>query len=171
MENRLLIVTRGCPGSGKSTWISTHNLENYTLCPDTVRLMLSGPEKQSDGSYRIARNPDLENKTWKFIMSCLEYRLQNGHFTILDATCNHLRDLKKYKELCDKYNCELIVADFTDIPLSQILLQNKNRDPLRFVPEEAITKMYNNFESQRSQVPEDITIINYKNLDLEGILK
>ena len=41
---RILLVMRGIPGSGKSTWIEEHDLKQYTLSPDNIRLMFSAPE-------------------------------------------------------------------------------------------------------------------------------
>lgn len=34
---RTLFLLRGAPGSGKSTWVDTNDLETYTLCADQIR--------------------------------------------------------------------------------------------------------------------------------------
>mgnify|MGYP001681868479 CR=1 FL=1 len=36
---RLLLVARGIPGSGKSTFLAEQGLDMYTLSPDAIRLM------------------------------------------------------------------------------------------------------------------------------------
>ena len=36
---RTLVVTRGIPACGKSTWIEDHELGAYTISPDAIRLM------------------------------------------------------------------------------------------------------------------------------------
>ena len=38
---RKLILMRGAPGAGKSTFIHYYHLENYTLCPDKIRFKYS----------------------------------------------------------------------------------------------------------------------------------
>ena len=42
---RILLVMRGIPGCGKSTWIKEHELEAYTLSPDNI------------GSIKLHKNP------------------------------------------------------------------------------------------------------------------
>ena len=40
---RSLVILRGSPASGKSTWVKKMGLENYTLCADTIRLLVESP--------------------------------------------------------------------------------------------------------------------------------
>ena len=40
---RTLLLLRGAPGSGKSTWIRENNLEQYTLEVDSFRQLISNP--------------------------------------------------------------------------------------------------------------------------------
>ena len=47
---RSLVILRGACGSGKSTWIKNMNLENYTLCADTIRLLVESPILTADES-------------------------------------------------------------------------------------------------------------------------
>lgn len=42
---RTLLLFRGAPGCGKSTYIKEHDLEKYTLSADTIRLMCQGVRK------------------------------------------------------------------------------------------------------------------------------
>lgn len=46
---RVLLLMRGAPGCGKSTWIKNHNLEAYTLSPDELRINCSSPSLQPSG--------------------------------------------------------------------------------------------------------------------------
>lgn len=157
-----LIVTRGCPGCGKSTWIKEHNLEKYKLCPDDIRLMCLEPEKQEDGTYRIPQYG--QDFVWYILKEMLEYRLQHNYLTIIDATCNRISDIKYYKELCDKYNYELTIIDFSDVPLEECLKRNEQRDTLKWVPREAISKIFDRIKSQSNQLPlEGIKYIKSKN--------
>ncbi len=38
---RTLLLLRGAPGCGKSTWVKEQGLETYTLCADTLRQNLN----------------------------------------------------------------------------------------------------------------------------------
>ena len=40
---RNLVVTRGIPACGKSTWIEDQELGAYTISPDAIRLLYTAP--------------------------------------------------------------------------------------------------------------------------------
>lgn len=155
-----LIITRGAPGAGKSTWIQKNKLHDYTLCPDELRLMYAAPVTEPDGRVHITTDRSVEEMVWGTLRQMLEYRLKNGYLTIIDATCSRLKDLKWYKELAKQYGYELIVVDFTKTPLETLLKQNKQRPEVKWVPEEAIENIYNRYRSQEKQIPDDINIVN-----------
>ena len=90
---RTLLIVRGAPGAGKSTWIEQNGLLPYTLCPDTLRVMCSSRELQADGRFAVARNNATEKQTWKIIMDLLEYRMSRGELTVLDATASKTKDI------------------------------------------------------------------------------
>ena len=52
---RTLLLMRGAPGSGKSTWIKENGLSNYVLEPDKIRMMCSSPQLTKDGNYVISQ--------------------------------------------------------------------------------------------------------------------
>jgi len=160
-----LILMRGCPGSGKSTWIKKYNLELYTLCPDELRILFSSLEKQADGSYRISQKHD--KVVWETFDKMLEYRMSIGVPTVVDATCSLTKDLRRYKELADKYKYEVVIIDFTKVPLETCLVQNKTRPEWKFVPEEAIRNIYSRYATQ--QIPDGIELIDKD--DEESIAK
>lgn len=55
---RTLLLLRGAPGSGKSTWIKENNLENYTLEVDLFRNLISNPVLGLDGNFKITQAND-----------------------------------------------------------------------------------------------------------------
>lgn len=81
---RTLILTRGLPGSGKSTTIKKLGLENYTLSPDNFRLMLASPATLPDGTVGI--NQRVSSDAWQLTFQLLEKRMQRGDLTVIDAT-------------------------------------------------------------------------------------
>lgn len=138
---KILLVTRGIPGSGKSTWIEEHDLEQYTLSADNIRLLYASPEQTIDG--RCAISAKCDKHVWAFLRERLEARMKNGEFTVVDATHTKESYLKDYKKLCKEYNYRLVVVDFSSVDLDTIKLRNYRREAYKRVPEEVIDRMYN----------------------------
>ena len=160
---RTLIITRGAPGAGKSSWIEQNGLLPYTLSPDTLRVMCSSRELQADGRFAVARNNSTEKQTWKILFDLLEYRLSRGELTVIDATASKTKDIQQYKELAEQYRYRTYVVDFTDVPLETCLKQNKQRHPDKWVPEESIRNIYARFANQ--PVPSRVEVIKSDELD------
>ena len=136
---RTLLLLRGIQASGKSTWIKENNLEPYTLSADNIRLNIANPVLNEDGSYEISQK---YNKiTWELLYKYLEMRMQNGDFTIVDATHSDIKLLNKYRDLASTYKYTMYCLEF-DVPLEEALKRNKERDNYKYVPERVIEKTY-----------------------------
>ena len=99
---RNLVVLRGCPGAGKSTWIKENGLEPYTISLDNIRTMVSAPvltEHNTDATI----SQENESYVWSLLYEILEKRMQNGDFTIIDATHSRSTDFSRYNSLCSSY--------------------------------------------------------------------
>ncbi|WP_334094285.1 AAA family ATPase, partial [Helicobacter typhlonius] len=102
---RILVLMRGIPASGKSTWIANMGLSEYTLSADSLRLMASSPvllpksknaidlestefakSQTLDSLALIGINQQNDKQVWKLLFTLLEMRLKQGDFTIIDAT-------------------------------------------------------------------------------------
>ncbi len=158
---RILLLLRGSAGCGKSTWIEENNLKRYTLCADEIRLLCQGPVMQVDGTLGISQSND--KAVWKMLFSLLEMRMQNGEFTVIDATNSKTAELNRYKEMCETYRYRMYCVDFTDIPIAEVKRRNLNREPLKRVPEEVIDRMYSRFATQK--IPSGIKVIKPDELD------
>lgn len=154
MRNLLIMV--GAPGSGKSTWIKNHNFEQYTICPDKLRTLMSNPVMQIDGSFKISMSND--HKVWKLVDSLIEERMKNGQFIIVDATHISKKYFSRYKKLCSKYRYRLNAVVF-NIDIDIILKQNKQRPEYKHVPEEKIKLMNKRLEVLK--IPSGVTCFNY----------
>lgn len=138
---RKLILLRGLPASGKSTWLEENNLEHYTLSSDKIRLMYRAPRRDNTGTLRISQEND--RKVWALLFQLLEERMKVGDFTIIDATHYKMSALTAYDKLSSRYGYDTIVVDFTNESLLTLLERNKNREEYKQVPEHVIQKMYN----------------------------
>lgn len=174
---RTLLLMRGAPGAGKSTWIKNHNLENYTLSPDNIRILCSSTELQPDGSFVISQDRANENAVWQVLFKILEHRMSRGEFTVIDATCSKTKDMQQYKDLASTYRYRMFIVDFTKVPLEVCKAQNKMRDPIKWVPDAHIENIYARFATQK--IPSGITVIQpdefdtllEKPIDLSGYKK
>ena len=74
---RKIIIMRGLPGSGKSTWIKQHELEDYTLSPDNIRKIVANPVMRIDIPY-FTVDQSRDFIAWGILFDVLEQRMQRG---------------------------------------------------------------------------------------------
>lgn len=158
---RVLLLLRGSAGCGKSTWIEANGLKPYTLSADDIRLMCSSPVLTVSGREQI--NPTNDKVVWSTLFKILELRMQNGEFTVIDATNSKTSEMNRYKDLCSTYKYRIYCVDFTDIPIEVTMKRNRQRPVVKQVPDEAIEKMYARFQTQK--IPSGITVIRPEELD------
>lgn len=160
-EIRTLLLFRGAPGCGKSTFIKQHDIENYTLSADDIRIKLQSTSLMPDGTTAISVNR--ESDVWSILFNMLEIRMKNGQFTVVDATNSKTSEMNKYKEIAKKYRYMVYIIDMTGIPIDQCKMQNRQRTAYKIVPNEAIEKMYARFETQN--IPKSFTVIKPNEFD------
>lgn len=134
-----LVLLRGAPASGKSTFIKEHKLEPYTLCADQIRMQVSSPVLNTSGEFVISQAQD--KYVWETLYVMLEKRMQEGCFTVIDATHYKTSLMSRYKPLVKKYGYRVYVVDFTDVPYDILVERNSNRPEYQRVPVEVIQKM------------------------------
>lgn len=152
---RILLLLRGAPGCGKSTWIEENGLKPYTLSADSIRLLYQSPIMKADGTEGIS--PAEDEAVWKTLFKILHARMQSGEFTVIDATNSRTAEIKRYQEMCNIYKYRIYCVDFTDIPSDEVKRRNAGRDPLKRVSDTVIDTMYARFHSQK--VPSGIQLI------------
>lgn len=158
---RVLLLLRGSAGVGKSTYIKEHDLEQYALSADNIRLMCQSPVLQTDGSVAISQTN--EKLVWNLMFQMLEARMQRGEFVVIDATNSKTQDINRYKDMAKTYRYRMYCVDMTGVPIDECKRRNKLRPPYKQVPDEVIEKMYSRFETQ--QVPTGVTVIQPDELD------
>ena len=130
---RDLILLRGAPGSGKSTWVTQHHLEPYTVSSDQVRLMFSAPEIDAlTGEPHISQRN--ENAVWEFIEQIVELRMKTGQFLVIDAQNIHPA---RWLKLAEQYRYRVYVKQM-ETTLEECLERNAKRPALNRVPEHVI---------------------------------
>ena len=163
---------RGAMGCGKSTFIEQNGLKPYTLCADDIRLLCQAPVLGKDGNYCISQKN--EKVVWQTLFNILEVRMKRGEFTVIDATNTKTSEMNRYKDLAKKYRYRIYCVDMTDVPIEVAKECNKKRDPIKYVPEEAIDRAYARFATQKipsgikAIKPNELDTIFYKPIDLSS---
>ena len=135
-----LIITRGLPASGKSTWAKQWVLEDpehrVRINQDDIRLML--------GKYWV---PSREKLVQHIQEEDLIEALERGYDIVIDNTNLNEKVLDNYRALViDHGNHAIEYKDFFDTPLSVCVERDKNRDLQ--VTEKVIRSFYNNYKDK-----------------------
>lgn len=147
---RYLYVLRGLSGAGKSRYIKEHNLEAYTLSSDKYRLICGSPIYNTEGYLSIPQ--DISGRAWKRLKEDLEYRMERGEFTIIDATHLSKDHILEYRKLCRKYFYKLCVVNFDTGIRTCIDNNHKRINTYNYVPDAVISNM----EEKKEELPNSI---------------
>ena len=158
---RSLLLFRGAPGCGKSTYIDNHGLRPYALSADEIRLQCQSAQQNIYGDTEISQNN--EKNVWSTLFKLLDIRMSHGEFTVIDATNSKTEEMNRYKEMCDQYRYRMFIIDFTTLPIEECKRRNSSRDVYKRVPDEVIDKMYARFENQK--IPSGIKVIDPEHLE------
>lgn len=137
---RKIVLIRGIPASGKSTWIEENGLKQFVISPDEIRLQIQSPVMTLDGKLGIAQSND--KAVWKRVSKLIEEKMNRGEFIVVDATHSKKEDIKRYKKVASENRYRIYVVDFSDIPLELALERNSKRDAYKFVPENVLHYMH-----------------------------
>lgn len=144
---RSLVILRGSPGSGKSTWVEKMGLKNYTLCADDIRMLMESPILAPNETHTIISQKN-DKYVWQLLFEILEKRMDRGEFVIVDATHSKSSDFSRYNKLCERYRYRRYYVDFGDVPIDECIRRNNSREEYKRVPEDVIRKMYSRLQTQ-----------------------
>ena len=129
-KERVLILVRGIPGSGKSTFAEMMARPKFDKILSADMFF-----EDADGNYNWVGEKLRYAHAWCFdrVEECLKY---NTPRVYVANVLNRERDVREYKELAEKYNYEFV----------SIIVENRNeRLSVHDVPKENIVKMVNKF--------------------------
>ena len=162
LKDNIVVLLRGVPGSGKSTWLKEHQLEDYSIATDRLRLLLSNPVKTPQGYYEI--NQQVSDKAWQLAYELLESRMDHGGVTFFDATFMNEYLINYVKGLTEKHHYKLLVIDFNSVGLAEAKRRNRLRQgTIRYVPDYVLDDMWSEGTSMSI---EGVNMVDYKDVEI-----
>ncbi|QCE34999.1 hypothetical protein FAI40_06415 [Acetobacteraceae bacterium] len=146
---RILLIMRGPPSCGKSSWIAQRGLQPYTLSAEQINLQFSNPTFQEDGTLAIDHS--ISSHLSSFLEKQLLERLKKGETTVIDSTASN-REILTWANLARLYHYKILVLDFTTA-LQTCLERNENRrGTLSYLPAEKVTHLWNVAQTSRENL-------------------
>ncbi len=108
---RILIMLRGIPGAGKSTFIKKRNLQNFTIESDAIRVLLNQVKIDEYGNRYVPQ--DNRKLMWNFIYDTMRLRMSRGELVLLDGTNTSREIHQMVRRIAKTYNYRFYVVDFT----------------------------------------------------------
>jgi predicted kinase len=144
MNQCKLIVCKGLPGSGKSTFAKQYQTEN----PETIRVNKDDLRASlHNGVFSKGR----ENFVLKARDFIIDQALSEGHDVLCDDTNLHSKHLARMEEIAAKHGATVEIKDFTDVPIETCIQRDLARP--RSVGERVIRQMHRQFLEPKPAKP------------------
>jgi len=135
-----LTITRGLPGSGKSTWAKTiATLSDewlVTVCRDDFREMLYGASHTKLSHTAEGMITDMEARV-------VEEALRRGYHVVEHSMNLRNKYVRAWMELADRAGAEFEIKDFTDVPCPECIKRDHARE--NSVGAEVIQSLFQRF--------------------------
>lgn len=115
---RNLILLRGIPAAGKSTWVKENNYEGHVVSLDDFRDLITGkccldnPDEPDKCFENIKIDQTVTSTAVKMLYTVVEERMKEGRLVMVDATHLKNADIDNYKKLTEKYRYRTTIVDF-----------------------------------------------------------
>lgn len=133
-----LIMTKGLPASGKTTWSKSQNAKRVNK--DDLRAMLDNSVWSKGNEKHILMARDM------LVMHFLRF----GFDVIVDDTNLAPKHESELQKMADQVGAEFEIKDFTDVTPEECIKRDQNRP--NYVGEKVIWSMYNTFLKKKGDV-------------------
>lgn len=147
-----LIITRGAPGSGKTTWA-----KGWVAESEGTRARVNRDDVRLNAYGRGAPlPPELEKGVTAFQVGAVEALLSAGIDVVVDDTNISSKYVTRWAEVASRHHAEFLVQSFASVPLATCLDRNAARSVSR-VPDQVVRDMHHRLiQSLRSSDLSDI---------------
>lgn len=137
---RKLLLTRGAPGAGKTSVLQAAGLAPFTLSMDAIRHLRASPIMLNNGQMGVNQehNAAVAQEYEKLALG----RMARGELLALDATLPLQSDLNGWLAAARDHRYEVMVVDFSKVPLEDIKARNAGRQGHLRVPDSAIERIH-----------------------------
>lgn len=136
-----LVITRGLPGSGKSTWA------REWVSRDTMTRAEVNRDKLRDMAHGGFAHAEVMISTME--QTLIRELLINGVDVVCSDTNLPNKTVRELIELAQEAGAEYEIHDMTNVPLQTCLSRNEERDDCDYVPVDRIMSMYAKFIAGR----------------------
>lgn len=131
---------RGAPGCGKSSLIQSLGLSAYALSMDMMRQIHAAPTMQPNGLVGLSQEHNAA--VYHELKTRVAQRMERGEFIVLDNTMPLQSDFNEWMEMARQHGYEVMVADFSGMPVEQLKAQNLQRSSHKQVSEGVIERIH-----------------------------
>jgi predicted kinase len=136
-----LLITRGLPASGKTTFARTLQPYVVRVNRDDIRRMLHGRRLYTQWA---------EGQVTAVQRAMVEALLRARADVVVDDTNLKARTVREWAEVAARHGADFEVHDFTDVPLDECLRRDAERPEPDRVGEAGIRRMYDRFLKNRT---------------------
>lgn len=165
-----LILTQGCPGSGKSTWANEYVQKNpgfYILSRDDFREKLFGLEARNQYRFSKAKEKSVSAAQFAAAEALLKMETTKG-VIIADTNLNPSTVKAWYDFAYNAFNDVLMEFERFDVPWTELLKRNQYRGD-KAVPIDVLRSMYKLSKPYDVYVPDE-SLPKAVIFDLDGTL-
>ena len=112
---RVLYALLGEPGTGKSSFIKEHHLEDQTISTDTLRALFTGKDYSWDPvahEVREGLSQGANKQVFNLLDELLESKAKEGRTIYVDATHLYKNAFSRYHKIKDRWGYRIYVIDF-----------------------------------------------------------
>jgi predicted kinase len=151
LSNPYIFITRGLPGSGKSTWAD-----------NTIRVLRNVVKVERDEMRQLhfkaygRLTKEQEEQVTRTQEALVRTYIAAGVTVIISDTHLPDRSVKRWQKIALELGTVVHVEDFRHVPLEKVLANNEERGKwsLKYVPENVIRDMHNRFIKGRDLTKE-----------------
>jgi predicted kinase len=143
--DKKLIMTRGLPGSGKSTWAKAEKARIERDGQTSVIIVTKDDIRKAHSLTGWKWSPEGEKEILMIRDSCIRGAFKQGADVVISADTNFGGHKNRLMELAKQNNATFEVKDFSHIPVTVCIEQDSKRPEAEQVGPTVIKNMYNKY--------------------------